>query len=109
MRLVVIESPYAGDVELNTRYLRAAMRDSLDRGEAPFAAHGLYTQPGVLDDTDAAERAFGIRAGLAWGWTADLIAVYMDLGMSEGMEQALEQHRRRKKNIEQRWIPGWFG
>lgn len=42
MKLVVVESPYAGDVERNLRYLRAAMADCLARGEAPFASHGLY-------------------------------------------------------------------
>lgn len=64
MRLVVLESPYAGDVERNVRYARAAVRDCLDRGEAPIASHLLYTQPGVLDDLVPAERAMGIEAGL---------------------------------------------
>ncbi len=54
MRRVIIESPFAASngysVEENLAYLRAAMRDCLKRGEAPFASHGLYTQPGVLDD-----------------------------------------------------------
>ena len=66
MRLVIIESPYAGNVPLNLLYLRACMRDCLSRGEAPFASHALYTQPGVLDDGDPAERAHGIEAGFAW-------------------------------------------
>lgn len=47
---VIIESPYAGDVDANLTYLRACLRDCLLRGEAPFASHGLYAQPGVLDD-----------------------------------------------------------
>lgn len=47
MRLVIIESPFAGDVVRNLRYLRACMRDCLRRGEAPYASHALYTQPGV--------------------------------------------------------------
>ncbi len=42
MRRVVIESPYAGDVERNLRYLRLAMADCLERGEAPYASHALY-------------------------------------------------------------------
>ena len=29
MRLVIVESPYAGDVELNIRYARACLRDCL--------------------------------------------------------------------------------
>lgn len=89
-RLVIIESPYAGDVAANEEYARAAMADSLARGEAPLASHLLYTQPGVLDDTSPAERAQGIAAGLAWGQFADLTAVYVDRGFTPGMKQGLE-------------------
>lgn len=56
MRLVIIESPFAGDVEKNTRYARACVRDSLLRGEAPIASHLLYTQGGILNDDVPAER-----------------------------------------------------
>lgn len=41
------------------------MLDALDRGEAPYASHLLYTQ--MLDDTIPAERELGIKAGFAWG------------------------------------------
>ena len=50
MRLVIFESPYAGDVEANTEYARRCVRDSLMRGEAPIASHLLYTQPGILHE-----------------------------------------------------------
>ena len=89
MRLVVIESPYAGDVERNLRYLRACMADCLARGEAPYASHALYTQPGVLDDTIPAERTQGIAAGFAWGDCAEACVVYTDCGVSAGMEQGI--------------------
>ena len=89
MRLVVIESPYAGDVDRNLRYVRAAMADCLRRGEAPYASHALYTQPGVLDDTIPAQRQLGIAAGFEWGAMADLVAVYLDLGWSSGMRQGV--------------------
>jgi hypothetical protein len=65
MRRVILESPFAGDVERNVRYARACVRDSLLRGEAPIASHLLYTQPGVLNDDIEAERQHGIDAGLA--------------------------------------------
>ena len=77
MLRVIIESPFAGDIERNTAYLKAAMLDSLRRGEAPFASHGLYPQ--VLDDTSPEERHIGIHAGFAWGGVCDLVAVYTDL------------------------------
>jgi hypothetical protein len=85
MRLVILESPYAGDVAKNVRYARAAVRDSLLRGEAPMASHLLYTQEGILKDEVPEERAQGINAGLAWGKAAQATVVYVDLGISKGM------------------------
>lgn len=103
---VVIESPYAGDIERNLRYLRACLADSLSRGEAPFASHGLYTQPGVLDDDIPAERELGIEAGLGWGTVADLIAVYTDLGISSGMRLGIDRALRRRKRVDFRQLGG---
>lgn len=89
--LVVIESPYAGAVERNLTYLRAALKDSLARNEAPYASHGLYAQPSVLDDTVPAERATGMEAGFAWGARADLVVLYLDLGWSSRMRVGLDR------------------
>lgn len=89
---VLVESPYAGDVAENLRYLRACLKDSLDRGEAPFASHLFYTQ--ILDDTVPEERDLGMRAGFAWGECADFVAVYQDRGLSPGMLEGLKAHAR---------------
>lgn len=83
--IVIIESPYAGDIETNIAYARACVRDSLLRGEAPFASHLLYTQPGVLCDEDAAEREMGIMRGFVFHDVAVRHVFYVDLGMSFGM------------------------
>jgi hypothetical protein len=91
MMRVIVESPYAGDVKRNLRYLRACVRDCLLRGEAPFASHGLYTQPGVLDDATPADRTLGINAGFAWREVAHLTVFYVDLEWSRGMS-AGERH-----------------
>jgi hypothetical protein len=104
MRLVVIESPYAGDVDENLRYLRACMADCLRRGEAPFASHALYTQPGVLDDTKPEERELGIRAGFEWGRDADAVVVYADRGVSKGMMNAISHYQERGLPIEVRLL-----
>jgi hypothetical protein len=85
MKLVIIESPYAGDIEANIEYARAAVRDSLTHGEAPIASHLLYTQPGILDDDIPEERQWGIDAGLAWRHVSEATVVYQDLGISDGM------------------------
>lgn len=92
-RLVILESPYAGDVERNIEYARAAMRDCLMRGEAPMVSHLLYTQPGVLDDDDPSERGIGIERGLAWRRVAQASVVYTDRGISNGMRQGIEAAR----------------
>lgn len=94
MRLVIIESPYAGDVEANVAYARACMKDSLARGEAPIASHLLYTQPGILDDDTPAERALGIAAGLAWRKVAEAAIFYVDRGWSRGMLAARATYER---------------
>jgi hypothetical protein len=85
MPLVIIESPYAGDIEANVEYARACMRDSLNRGEAPIASHLLYTQPGILRDEVPEERQWGIDAGLAWRGVADMAVFYVDRNWSGGM------------------------
>jgi len=43
----------------------------------------------VLDDTVRAERAAGIYAGHAWIPRACLVAVYCDLGFSQGMIEGI--------------------
>jgi len=104
MILVILESPYSGDVEGNDLYLNACLADSLSRGEAPFASHGLYTRHGVLDDTNANERAKGIAAGFAWRRCADKTVVYVDKGISEGMKQGILHAVRIRHKVEYRKI-----
>lgn len=104
MKLTIVESPFAGDIAMNERYARACMADSLSRGEAPFASHLLYTQPGVLDDNVSAERQLGMRAGFAWGVHADVVAVYTDLGLSGGMLAGIHRAHARGANVEHRVI-----
>lgn len=82
---IILETPYAGDVPLHLLYLRACMRDCLLRGEAPYASHGLYTQPGVLRDDVPEERAQGIAAGFVWRECAAYTVFYINLGWSAGM------------------------
>ncbi len=91
MRLVILESPFAGNTDRNIQYARRALRDSLLRGEAPIASHLLYTQPGVLDDNIPEERAMGIDAGLAWRSAAEGTVVYTDFGITSGMQYGIQK------------------
>lgn len=99
MKLVVLESPFAGKSKLapvaalqrwlNRRYARRALRDCVLRGESPIASHMLLTQPGVLRDEDPLERAAGIACGHEWMRVADAVVFYIDKGMSGGMTAGL--------------------
>lgn len=97
MRRVILESPYQAGTGLkglvgrwmNRRYARRCVRHSLSLGEAPIASHLLYTQPGILRDHDAHERQWGIAAGLAWRQVADASVVYIDRGVSIGMQHGI--------------------
>jgi hypothetical protein len=112
VRAVIIESPYQGTSDNdeiraaqranNVRYARRALRDSLLRGEAPFASHLLYTQRGVLDDLVPEQREHGIAAGLALGLRADATVVYVDRGMSDGMAEGIRAAEKAGRPVEWR-------
>jgi hypothetical protein len=113
-RLVIIESPFAArkldgswdpeGVEENLRYVRAAMHCCLKRGEAPYASHALYTQPGVLNDQDPEERTLGIESGFAWNTRADTSIFFVDRGISSGMKLGIKNAIEHGRPIEVRCL-----
>ncbi|TCU34118.1 hypothetical protein EV129_113102 [Rhizobium azibense] len=80
------------------------MWDCLERGEAPYASHLLYTQVGVLDDSDPVQRARGIEAGLLWGKHAEATVVYTDRGISGGMRQGIQRAINEGRPVEYRTL-----
>lgn len=108
MRRVILESPYAGttdDIIRNVAYARACVRDCLNKGEAPIASHLLFTQPGILRDGQPEERKLGIKAGLAWLSMADAMVVYIDYGISQGVESAISKAELAGIPVERRQLP----
>ena len=127
--ITIIESPFgkntdgsrvdAKTLKRNIAYLRAALEDSLMRGEAPFASHGLYPQ--VFDDADAEQRRMGMEAGWEYIRVADQIVVYHDYGITPGMMGGIERanengvpvyHRRiisddRDESLLHKFFDGW--
>jgi hypothetical protein len=104
VKRVVIESPFGRNVDgskctaaqyaRNIRYLNRALAHSIAMGdEAPYASHRFY--PGLLDDTNAEQRALGMKMGLVWSEVAEKVVVYQDHGVTQGMSDALAQHRAR--------------
>lgn len=111
MRLVIIESPFKADTLegsiRNRLYARLCQHDCLvNRHEAPYASHLLYTQPNILNDGIPEERARGIEAGLIWGKRAEATAVYTDLGITEGMKKGIKRAEDDGRIVEERKLPG---
>ncbi len=106
MKLVYVESPFKGENwELTARniyYARLCVRDSLTRGEAPYASHLFFTQAGILNDMVLEERNLGIAAGQAFGDACQLRAVYEDFGISRGMQYGIERALKLKQPLEYR-------
>lgn len=100
--IVIIESPLSGNFEANLKYLRKCIKDSLTRGEAPYASHAIYPQ--VLDDTIPEERKLGMEAGFAFIPVSDFTAVYEDRGISGGMKEGIKKAKECGHSVEFRQI-----
>lgn len=99
--------PGSPEYEENVRYAKLAMRDSLLRGEAPYASHLLYAQPGIFDDANQTERDTGMHAGFAWSDLAHEAVVYLDRGITPGMLKGIERHRETGLPVRFRRLAGY--
>lgn len=61
-RLVYIASPYAGDIEKNVAFAKAACRYAAAQGCTLVAVHLMYPQ--FLDDRVPEEREAGLKMGM---------------------------------------------
>lgn len=106
MKLVCIESPWAGlgGGREAALYLRRCIRDSLKRGELPLASHAVFCIAGGIDDNIPELRARGLSAAMRYILAADLVAVYVDHGISQGMKRALDFANANQKIIQARRI-----
>lgn len=101
---VILESPYAGEVERNRLYALACSKDMFDRGEAVFASHLIY--PRFLQAYNLSERAQGLEAGKAWIPAAQCMVIYTDFGVTSGMEEGIEEAKKHGVPILRRKL-GW--
>lgn len=102
--LVVVESPYAGNIDRNLEYLRDCFSECIEMGEVPIASHKLYTD--VKETSDNTHRDLGLFCGYAWGTKADYVVCYTDLGVSDGMQRAIEFYSEIGKKIRMRKLGG---
>lgn len=88
MKLIYICSPYAGSIEENIRFARAACRYAVRQACAPVAPHLLYPQ--FLNDAVPVERNAGIGMGLRLLTACDELWVYGSQ-ISEGMKKEIDE------------------
>ena len=93
-KVVFVCSPYAGDVEANTRRARRYCRFAVDQGYIPIAPHLLFPQ--FLNDDDPHERELGLSFGNALVSKCHEVWVF-GRTISSGMVAEIEQAKR--KNI----------
>lgn len=107
---VILETPYRAknkeELARHKRYARACMLDCLRKNESPIASHLLYTQ--VLDDNDRVDRDLGIRAGFAWRMRAEMTVVYLDLGVTEGMQRGIDHAQKCNSTVEYRRLKNYL-
>lgn len=112
--VVMIESPYSGDIDRNIRYLGIAMCDSaVLKGECPYASHAYMTQHprkkdffvsdydkkwDTLSRKEAIERSHMIRK------RCDKTVFYTDMGWSRGMKFAKQYCKKNNLPYEERTV-----
>lgn len=89
-RRIVVESPLAGDVAENLRYLVWCCRALYLAGYEPLASH--LGCPWFMDDDVPEERADGIA--WSWFWQGDEHVFFGDLGLSRGMGFSMDRCKR---------------
>lgn len=110
--VVVVESPYSGDIEKNTQYALLCMRDSyINHGEAPVLAHLLWTRidtrptpTGEFIPDDEEGRKRGLERCRLLRKTIGRVVFYTDRGWSNGMNRALEEAKADGVQVEERSI-----
>jgi hypothetical protein len=89
---VFICSPFAGDIEANTRRAIRYMRFAVASGTIPFAPHLLYPQ--VLEENDASQRELALFFGSVWLGKCDELWVFGN-HISNGMAREIAKAKKR--------------
>lgn len=113
----MVESPYSApdqeEQELNVYYALHCMHHSLAQGEAPMLTHLLYTRQthggGHVADSENPHvtRAFGLDAAKSWRLVATKTVLYVDRGVSTGMQRARAEALVAGQPVEERRVPHW--
>lgn len=90
MKRVYIASPCRGNgnggVDTYQRYLKQCLEHSISLGEAPYAPHAYLPKLVGCNDNVEAERRKGLDIGLKFLVVCNLLAIYTDYDITEGMQ-----------------------
>lgn len=92
-KLVFICSPYAGDIEINTRRAKRYGRYAVTKKQIPIVPHLMYPQ--FLDEDNLEERELGLEMGLKLLSKCQELWVFGER-VSSGMAAEIEKAERMK-------------
>lgn len=89
---VYIATPYRTETMRDSydRYLLKCIEDSISKNEAPYAPHIYLPKLKVCDDRTTEGRRIGMEIGQKFLNICQLVAVYKDFGISEGMQAEID-------------------
>jgi len=113
--IVIIESPFSGDIDKNIRYAQQAMNHSRENGEIPIVPHLMWTQHHLapnyfVSDYDAkftiknCGRDVSLEQIKVLRRLANKVIFYVDNGYSSGMKLALEHCKEENIQYEERTL-----
>lgn len=83
------------------RYALRAFRHSILLNESPLVTNAMF---GDLNFRNPIERDLGLQSQLTWLKAADIVAFYVDFGITPAMEVVMNAAKLKNKRIEQRTI-----
>lgn len=105
-KATIILSPFMAEDKANAhkmeRYAKRCVQDSILRSEAPVANHYFYYE--ALNSNLSIERDIGLQSQLIWIKHCDMVAVYIDFGITRAMELAIDTAKISNKHLEFRKI-----
>jgi hypothetical protein len=92
VKLVCIQSPWAelGGGKEAALYLQRCIQDCLRREEIPLNANAIYYILNGTEPEDETARARRLSTSLRYVLVANIVAVYCDHGISQGMKRAID-------------------
>jgi len=96
MKLIIICSPYSGNILQNTYKAQEYCKYVYRQGHTPFAPHLFF--PRFLNEHNRKEREAGINLGIEILKRADELWIFGDT-VTEGMKQEIEAAKKNNKTI----------